>query len=130
MEYYLVQASQIDSLFESQMMRVDQIEKSKELFYIFRNSKEFFANIVYHLEWDWDKPFSDYLRNLLLILLGSVLASLCLSIFMQVQTSRSFDYLNQVYGMMCTFPLIAIVSHKLIMTELFMSIEKKVVLHE
>ena len=127
MEYYIVQASHLDSLLESRALGAAvQIEHHKEYFYLFRNAKALFSNIAAHFEWSWDEPISDYLRNLLLILLGSALASLCLSVFMQVQTSRSYDYLNQVYGMMCTYSLISIVSHKLIMVELFMSIEKKV----
>ena len=126
-EYYSLQASSIENYLRDYSTNgVYTVENNQTFFLIIKNADRVFAHFYDHFKWDWDTPIANYLRNLLLVLLGSVLASLALSVFIQVQMSRCYNYLNQVYGMMCTFNGMTVLSHKIIMIELFANIENKV----
>lgn len=102
------------------------IEQNEVYYFIFKNINLILQNMADHFSWSWAPFLNDYMRNLLLILLGSLLLSIGFCVWLLFQVSACYDYLNHVYGLMVGFSVSVIKNQRNFIRELSLIMESKV----
>jgi hypothetical protein len=102
------------------------IDQNEIYYFVFKNINAVLRAMGDHFAWSWSQFLSDYMRNLLLILLGSLVLSICLCVWLLSQVSACYDYLNHVYGLLVGFSVSIIKNHKNFIKELSQLMETKV----
>lgn len=103
------------------------IEDNEVYYFVFQNVNTIFQKMADHFAWSWSVFLADYTRNLLLILLGSLVLSIGFCGWLLYQLSACYDYLNQTYGLMVGFSASSIKAHRNFIRDLSSLMETKVI---